>query len=161
MQLKLILDFSEKDAINIVDFLLDYMCKNTMDSEIELEISVFNSKNDDKLRNAFYAFLYANRFGVGLEYAQKLLNAYHVESKDINDMKVLANLFEEVNCNSHDMIDALIEGDYIQMLDYQQVRYRNEGLTNPVNAYVYQGEDKLLFCDAQSIIEYIKEEIEV
>ena len=83
MQLKLILDFSEKDSIKIVEFLYDYMCKNTMDSEIELELSGFNSNKSDELNNAFYAFYYANKFGVGLEFALRILKAYHIENQNI------------------------------------------------------------------------------
>lgn len=161
MQLKLILDFSEKDSIKIVEFLYDYMCKNTMDSEIELELSGFNSNKSDELNNAFYAFYYANKFGVGLEFALRILKAYHIENQNINDMSVLANLFEEINCCKFDLIDALHEGDYIQMHEYLQSRYRSEGLTKPINLYVYQGEEKKLFTDSQSIIDYIKNEIEI
>ena len=50
-----------------------------------------------------------------------------------------------------------MEGDYVQMHQYLQTRYLNEGLEKPINALFYKGEEKTLVNDPKTIIEYIKE----
>lgn len=152
--LKLIIDFESKEALDIVNYFFE-LNKN---EKQDVEIHGIDLKKDKKLNQAYYGLYYANKFGVGLEFTKRILDAYHLENQDINKLATLASLYKEIGCNPNDMIDALMEGDYPEMHEFIQFQYMKDKLDSPCSVYSYNdlGEKDEVICGCKNIIEYLK-----
>lgn len=151
--LKLIIDFKSKDSLEIIN----YFYELNKEQKQELEIHGYDLDKDEQLNKAYYSLYYANKFGVGLDYTKRILDAYHNENQDINSMATLAKLYQEIGYNPNDMIDALIEGDYEEMHKYAQYRFIKDELNDTCSIYYYndQGLKEDTICGTQNIINYL------
>ena len=151
MKIKLIIDFQAKESLSIIDYFFEYRRSNNLD----LEIHGYDVNETHSINNAYYGLYYANKFGVGLEYAHRILKALYEDNKDINNLDVLATSYSEIGFNCNDLIDAIMEGDYVEMHQYYQSVFKKEEINKPCYAYIYDP-DKHLLVGYQDIKNYIE-----
>ena len=152
MKIKLMIDFSNEEAKEVVDYLFEYRKTN----DFELEILGYDLTENDYFNNAYYGLYYANKYGVGLEYAKQVLNDHHTDNKDISRLDKVSESYQAIGHNKNDIIDAIIDGDYEEMHDYFQHRIKNEKIDEGCYAYIYDNEEKKLLVGAKEIIAYLK-----
>lgn len=151
MKIKLVIDFQAQDSLDIIDYFFNYRRYHDLD----MEIYGYDIEQTNLINNAYYGLYYANKFGVGLEYTHRVLNAFHKEGKDINNLEVLAQSYTDIGFNCNDLIDAIMEGDYVEMHQYYQSVFRKEAINKPCYAFIYDS-DKYLLESVQEIIDYME-----
>jgi predicted DsbA family dithiol-disulfide isomerase len=152
MKIKLVIDFLDKDSYELVKYIKELSRTKAID--IEIVGYDFRKKND--LNNAYYGLHYTNRFGIGLDYTYKVLEAKYDNNLDINDIEVLADIYEALSYNRFDMIDALIDGDFAGTHEFIQYQLDKEQFKTMINAIIYDNENnKVMFDNKDDIISYI------
>ncbi|MDL2211839.1 hypothetical protein LJB88_03070 [Erysipelotrichaceae bacterium OttesenSCG-928-M19] len=136
MKIKLVIDFLSKEAEEIINYLYEYQKNQVIDLEI-----YGRSINNDEINQAYYGLYYANKYGVGLAYTHEIVKAYHRDHQDIGDLKVVAQTYELIGYDKNDMIDALMEGDYVEMHEYFQHLFEEDNITKDCFAYLYSDQN--------------------
>lgn len=153
MKIKLVLDFSERESLDIVNYFKEYVKTHP---DVSIDIHGYDLNDNHNLDKAYYALYTANKYGVGLEYVHQILNDYYNRELDINNVNVLADAYKEIGYNKNDMIDALIDGEFEQMHDYLQARYHSENYCDQCSILIYDDE-KHVFNHADEMIDYLKD----
>lgn len=138
MNLKVIIDFNDDKSYDVINYLVEYKKSHVLTVEclgldIENNTNDFNKKGSDFQLQAYYGLYYANRMGISLEYTKRMFDANFVDNLNINDIKVIAASFKDIGFDPHDIIDALLDGDYhsIHVL-FQKFHETNGVDTTPV-----------------------------
>ena len=139
MKVKLIIDFLNKESYELVQELVEYRKHN----ELDLEIQGYDLNRTEEINNAYYGLYYSTRYGVALEYVNRVLKAHYDEAKNIAQLDVLASCYRDVGFNPNDLIDAIMEGDFIGMHQYLQKAISSEAIDNHCFAYIYDDEKEL------------------
>lgn len=126
MKLKLIVDFLNPKSKEIVDYLYEFRKTHELDLEIVSYDEMYLDNNN--VNNAYYGLYYANRVGNALDYVKCVLDRKYNDGVDINDIDNLAQCYQAIGYNPHDLIEAIHEGDYEQMHEVFQTIYKNKGI---------------------------------
>lgn len=152
MKIKVVIDFLEKDSYELVKKIKEI----TKTKELDIEINAYDYKKTNTINNAYYALAYANRFGIGLDYAYLLLDKLHNTDIDVNEIEELANIYQELSYNRYDMIDAIIDGDFMATHEFMQYNLEKENLNSGINAIIYNdNQEKIVLDNLKDIEEYI------
>lgn len=152
MKIKLIIDFSDKESLKVINFLKEY--RKTHD-DLNLDIHGIDINQDNKFFLTYQAVHYADKYGVALAYLHRILNAYYNEGKDITSIKVLADCYQDIGFNRNDLIDALMDGEFDNLHEYLQARYLKEDISDYCTILVYDDE-KSCFNNTDDLIKYLE-----
>ena len=152
MKVKLVIDFLADDSYEIIKYLVEYKKYN----ELDLEIHGYDTENKGTINQAYYGLYYSAKYGVSLTYTERVLKAHFVENKDIGNLEVLASCYEDIGFNRHDLIDAMMDGDYVDMFEYLQASLSKEGINSRCYAYIFT-DKKELYVGKDEIIQAIKD----
>lgn len=153
MKIKLIIDFSNKESLKIINFLQEY--RKTHD-DLNVDIQGIDINKDNKFFLTYQAMHYADKYGVALPYLHRLLNDYYNNGLDITSLQVLANDYQAIGYSRNNMIDALMEGEFDTLQEYLQARFDKENIHDHCNIYVYDDDVKSCFHDTGSLINYLE-----
>lgn len=151
MKIKLVIDFSNKESLEAVDFLKEYIKTHP---DLSVDIHGYDLDDNNEFNKAYYALYTANKYGVGLDYVHQILNDYYEKGLDINNVSVLADAYKAIGYNKNDMIDAIVDGEFEHMHEYLQNRYHGENYCDHCNILVYDDE-KHVFNNTKNMIDYL------
>ncbi|MEG0283717.1 MAG: hypothetical protein RR425_00180 [Erysipelotrichales bacterium] len=149
--MKVILDFKNKESLDIINCLADLKYKKN----IEVDILAFDIENKNTIERSYFALYYAKNYGVEYEFSKRVLEAYHLEDKNISKLDVLASCYEDIGYDRNDMIDSLMDGDYNDMYNHIQRSYQEH--YHIKDACTIIKEDKTKIEGYSNILNYLKD----
>ncbi|MDH6604351.1 putative DsbA family dithiol-disulfide isomerase [Bacilli bacterium PM5-9] len=140
MKIKLVIDFLAEESYELIKYLMEYQKNN----EIDLELHGYDLNEKNEINKAYYGLYFASKYGVALAYVNEILKAKFEDMQDIGSLDVLANAYERIGFDRNDFIDAIMDGDYVEMFQYRQASLKKEETQNECFAYIYDTDKKIV-----------------